>query len=642
MQFILVIPAITIVVFIGFLPIFTAFSDAVIINGTPSLLNFHYILQDQGFMYSLKISLVWALFNTLLSLSLGFLIAHHLNRARRWRLIYLALLVPWGLPVYIGVPIWRAIVHGGGGTSILNLIGIDINLLTDPVASFLAALFVSVWFSLPLTVFVLWGSMATVQTNLVDAAKIDGGSLTTEAFSIYLPMMRPALITMFTINFIKFLKEFTVVFLMTDGGPPLVSGFTKRSIIGATTTLDIFIYDIFTGRSSTGIASAYSVLTLLLVAFVMILWFLSSRVELNAHLLIILVVAAQTTLGGYTGLVFGGLYLLAVWKRGLFKYILIGDIVAGLLLSLFNGFLRGFNAATIISLMVFLILRREREGAAVVKSGDRALKLLTGIVLAGVLIASVLPLLVLVWISLSGLSTTYIDSFLPRYFTLDNFVRVVGEEGIISTLLNTLFVSLVTGLAVPLLTFQLALALRKIKNSLSDIAIVILNTVGVIGGMHTLVPLYSIFRTMGMIDSYFPVVLVYISHAIPFSVFTIRTYLESVPESLEDQAKIDGVGPVAFGFRILLPLSRPVLTTSFIVAFLGAWNGFLAPLLFILSDSKYTMGVKLYTYVGSLGSGNPQWNLFGAAATINLLVMGVIFYTFRGYLGKTPLSENYE
>jgi hypothetical protein len=69
-----------------------------------------------------------------------------------------------------------------------------------------------------------------------------------------------------------------------------VSGFTKRSIIGATTTLDIFIYDIFTGRSSTGIASAYSVLTLLLVAFVMILWFLSSRAELNAHLLIILAV----------------------------------------------------------------------------------------------------------------------------------------------------------------------------------------------------------------------------------------------------------------------------------------------------------------------------------------------------------------
>ena len=111
MQFILVIPAITIVVFIGFLPIFTAFSDAVIINGTPSLLNFHYILQDQGFMYSLKISLVWALFNTLLSLSLGFLIAHHLNRARRWRLIYLALLVPWDCRS-ISVCRWRAIVHG--------------------------------------------------------------------------------------------------------------------------------------------------------------------------------------------------------------------------------------------------------------------------------------------------------------------------------------------------------------------------------------------------------------------------------------------------------------------------------------------------------------------------------------------------
>jgi multiple sugar transport system permease protein len=255
---------------------------------------------------------------------------------------------------------------------------------------------------------------------------------------------------------------------------------------------------------------------------------------------------------------------------------------------------------------------------------------------------SIIPLLALAWISLSDVSTTYIDSFLPRYLTFDNFSRVVLEEGIFRTVANTLFVSFVAGILAPLLTFQLAVLLRKMRNVLSDTIIVLLNMAGVIGGMHTLVPLFGIFRSAGLIDSFLPVVIIYVSHAIPFSVFTIRTYLESIPPSMEDQARIDGLGPLAFNFKILFPLSRPVLLTSFIVSFLGAWNGFLVPLLFLLSDSKYTMGVKLYTFVGSVASGNPKWNLFGAAAIINLLIMGLVFYTFRDYLGKTPLSEHYE
>jgi len=637
-----IIPAMLIVVLVGFIPIGTSIYDAVLINGTPSFLNFQYILQDQGFMYSLKISLTWAFLNAVITITLAFLIAFYLNRARKWRPLYLALLVPWGIPVYIGVPIWRSVLHGSGGASLLSLFGLQVNLLTDPVSSFLAALLVSVWFSLPLTVFVLWGAMATVPKHLVDSVKIDGGTLSTEIANLYLPMMKPAMITMFTINFIKFMKEFSVVFLMTSGGPPLVSGFTRRSIIGATTTLDIFIYDIFTGRHETGIISAYAVLTLLLVVFVMILWFLSSRETLNVPLLVILVIAAQTTLGGSVGFLVGALYLLALFKRRFFGFILIFEGFLLLFNVLNSGFLKGFNPATIVSLLVFLILSRETERKRVYRFGDGFIKVTSLVLILIVFATAILPLLALAWISLSDVSTTYIDSFLPRYLTFDNFSRVVLEEGIFRTVANTLFVSCVAGILAPLLTFQLAVLLRKMRNVLSDTIIVLLNMAGVIGGMHTLVPLFGIFRSAGLIDSFLPVVIIYVSHAIPFSVFTIRTYLESIPPSMEDQARIDGLGPLAFNFKILFPLSRPVLLTSFIVSFLGAWNGFLVPLLFLLSDSKYTMGVKLYTFVGSVASGNPKWNLFGAAAIINLLIMGLVFYTFRDYLGKTPLSEHYE
>ena len=277
MTLLLTLPAILIVILIGFVPVFRAFLDASIVDGLLSVSNFQYIIQDNGFFFSLKISILWAFLNTIIILCLGLLIAHFLNEMKRWKTLYLALLVPWGIPLYIGVPIWRSIIHRGSGFSPLNLIGLDINMLTDPMSAFLSALFVSVWFGLPITVFVLWGAMAAIPKGLTDSVKLDGGTNTTLLFNLYLPTLKPTLVTMFVLNFLKFMKEFSVVFLMTDGGPPLVSGFTKRSIIGATTTLDIFIYDIFMGRNETGIVSAYSVLTLLVVAFMMVLWFLSSR-----------------------------------------------------------------------------------------------------------------------------------------------------------------------------------------------------------------------------------------------------------------------------------------------------------------------------------------------------------------------------
>lgn len=642
MTLLLTLPAILIVILIGFVPVFKAFLDASIVDGLLSVSNFQYIIQDNGFFFSLKISILWAFLNTIIILCLGLLIAHFLNEMKRWKTLYLALLVPWGIPLYIGVPIWRSIIHRGSGFSPLNLIGLDINMLTDPMSAFLSALFVSVWFGLPITVFVLWGAMATIPKGLTDSVKLDGGTNTTLLFNLYLPTLKPTLVTMFVLNFLKFMKEFSVVFLMTDGGPPLVSGFTKRSIIGATTTLDIFIYDIFMGRNETGIVSAYSVLTLLVVAFMMVLWFLSSREKPNLIFLITITLVAHLAVGGCSGLIIGPLYLLTFYRRGCFAPVLLADIATNLITVLSLGFLKGLNPATIVSFLVFLIIRKQAGSQRVFRGSERAFKIMKYLLISGVIIAALLPLVHLLWISLSAVSTTFIDSPLPKFLTLGNFKRVMKEERILRVFFNTLLVSALTGILTPLLTFHLASFLRKHRGTFSDLMIVLLNMAGVIGGMHTLVPLYNLFNSIGMIDSYFPIILIYSAHAIPFSVFTIRTYLSTIPASLEDQARIDGLGSVGYNYRILLPLSKPVLTTSFIVAFLGAWNGFLVPLLFIFSDSKYTIGVKLYSYVGSLGSGYTQWNLFGAAAVINLLIMGLVFYTFREHLGKTPLSEHFE
>ena len=90
---------------------------------------------------------------------------------------------------------------------------------------------------------------------------------------IFFPSIRRSLLVIAVLNFVKSFKEFTLIFMMTAGGPPLISGITERYIVGSTTTLGIFLYDLFNETDDFGIVSAYSIVMAGLVVLVMILWF---------------------------------------------------------------------------------------------------------------------------------------------------------------------------------------------------------------------------------------------------------------------------------------------------------------------------------------------------------------------------------
>jgi ABC-type glycerol-3-phosphate transport system permease component len=119
----------------------------------------------------------------------------------------------------------------------------------------------------------------------------------------------------------------------------------------------------------------------------------------------------------------------------------------------------------------------------------------------------------------------------------------------------------------------------------------------------------------------------------------MKAYLEDLPSTLEDTARLEGMRPFSYMVRILAPLSRPVITTAVMVAFLAAWNGFMAPLLFLNDDTKYTISLKLYSYVGSIASGSSKWNLFAAASIINSVIIMGIFLRFRRPVQTTDLEE---
>jgi len=179
-----IIPVLLLILLIGMAPFITAFGDSFYHDyygerSFAGLENFKFILGDSAFPYSLNITVIWALLNVILSLSLGFLVALRLvgsgKLKKKQEMLHRFLLIPWGIPVYIAIPLWRAFLHGNGGESIITrLTGLQINLMTDPLSGFFGALLVSLWLSIPLSAFVFAGHMRKVSKQVLEAARLDG------------------------------------------------------------------------------------------------------------------------------------------------------------------------------------------------------------------------------------------------------------------------------------------------------------------------------------------------------------------------------------------------------------------------------------------------------------------------------------
>jgi len=108
----------------------------------------------------------------------------------------------------------------------------------------------------------------------------------------------------------------------------------------------------------------------------------------------------------------------------------------------------------------------------------------------------------------------------------------------------------------------------------------------------TMVPLFVIFRQMHWINTFLPLV-VPAFFGNPYFIFLLRQFFRSIPEELSDAARIDGASELGILFRIILPLSRPALTVTALFTFMGAWNDYLGPLIYLQKPEQYTLAVGI-------------------------------------------------
>lgn len=142
--------------------------------------------------------------------------------------------------------------------------------------------------------------------------------------------------------------------------------------------------------------------------------------------------------------------------------------------------------------------------------------------------------------------------------------------------------------------------------------------------MVTLIPLYIAWSSMGLTDTYWPLILPYLCGGGAFNIFLVRQFIKTLPKELDESAAIDGAGYFRTLTSIIVPSIRPAIIVVALLIFIATWNDLLQQTIYISSREHYTMAVGLTTFMGSFK--NDYAGMF--AATCLSFLPGVIVYLF--------------
>jgi len=141
-----------------------------------------------------------------------------------------------------------------------------------------------------------------------------------------------------------------------------------------------------------------------------------------------------------------------------------------------------------------------------------------------------------------------------------------------------------------------------------------------------MIPLYLIMDYLGLLDQMLGLVLVYSTTAIPFCVWMLKGYFDTIPKELEEAALMDGASTAMVFWKIMLPLSLPAVAVTALFSFMTAWNEFILAAVFMNSRDHYTLPVGLKLLVGQFSS---DWGYFGAGAILVSLPVVALFFALQ-------------
>ncbi|HEY4179700.1 MAG TPA: sugar ABC transporter permease [Kofleriaceae bacterium] len=224
---------------------------------------------------------------------------------------------------------------------------------------------------------------------------------------------------------------------------------------------------------------------------------------------------------------------------------------------------------------------------------------------------------------------------IPHAFTTEHFTALFAQRGgngellFLHNAVNSIIVAVLTTIVGLFLSCTAAYALSRLRFPGRKTGLTMFLVVQMFPATLLLLPLYVILDKLGLLNSVVGLVLVYSTTAIPFCVWTLKGYFDTLPRELEEAARMDGAGQWTIFIKIILPLSRPALAVTALFSFMTAWNEFIMANTFMTNQTKYTLPVLIQSSVTEFSA---DWGLFAAGAVITSLPVMIAFYVLQKYL----------
>jgi multiple sugar transport system permease protein len=213
--------------------------------------------------------------------------------------------------------------------------------------------------------------------------------------------------------------------------------------------------------------------------------------------------------------------------------------------------------------------------------------------------------------------------FPSKFWEWDNFRRVlVDAMPFLRYTINTMIIVIGNILGVLISCSVVGFAFARLRFRGSKVLFYILIVTMLIPWQALMVPQFLLFVKIGWYGTYLPLIVPSFTGS-AFFIFLIRQYMRTIPKDLDDAARVDGLNTWQIFWRIILPLSTPVLTVCAVFTFLGSWNNLLGPLIYVDSGEKFTVALGLANLVTRADT---PWNLTMAANLVTIIPTVIVYF----------------
>ena len=246
-------------------------------------------------------------------------------------------------------------------------------------------------------------------------------------------------------------------------------------------------------------------------------------------------------------------------------------------------------------------------------------------------VISVYPILRVLTISLRP-GDNLLNEFLriiPKDATFENYVKLFTEQPFLIWIRNSLLVTLVVTIIGVSLASTAGYAFSRYKFPGRKIGLLGLLITQMFPATMLLLPLFIMLSKLHLINKFLGLIIMYSASALPFCVWLMKGYYDTIPISLEESASIDGANKFFAFWKIILPLASPALVISALFSFMAAWNEYIVAAQILWYEDMFTIPLGLKSFQGNMTT---EWGMYAAAALIISIPVIILFLVLSRWL----------